>query len=256
MNPRPQPDTRWIRALRATPSARRRLVCLPHAGGTASFFRNWADGLPPDVDLWAIQYPGRENRISEPFLSDMDTLAQHLADELSRFLDLPTVFFGHSMGAAVGYEVLRRLTAADSHHAVRHLVVSACAAPHRVRPFAGQEGAHALDDDQLVAVLKQLGTVGADLLDDPDMRPVLLPAIRNDYALVQSYTGCPGPALRTDVTALSGRQDESVGADDLRAWAEATQGAFALRSFPGGHFYLVHHQDEVLQAVNHVLTAC
>ncbi|MDO0928745.1 alpha/beta fold hydrolase [Streptomyces sp. TG1A-8] len=235
------------------PSARLRLVCLPHAGGSAGFFGDWSAGLAPDVELWAIQYPGRENRIGEPFIAEMDVLAQSVADELHPHAGTPTVIFGHSMGAALGFEVARRLTTPGEQHAMRHLVVSGCAAPHRLRPFPGQEGAHLLDDERLVAMLGSLGAGGTHLLDDPDLREVLLPPVRNDYRLVQSYTGRRDPALPIGITAFAGRQDAAVSIDELDAWAEVTDGRCTVRSFPGGHFYLTERRDEVLGALNDVL---
>ncbi|MEV6776827.1 thioesterase II family protein [Streptomyces syringium] len=254
MSARSQPESRWIRTLHSTSSARLRLVCLPHAGGVAGFFRDWSGRLPGEVELWAVQYPGRENRIGEPLIPDMHSLAEHVTDELRPFLDLPTVIFGHSMGAAVGYEVVRRLTMTDEHHFVRHLLVSGCAAPHRIRPFTGHEEARLLDDDQLVAMLRALGAGGSELLDDPEMRSVVLPAIRNDYGLIQAYQSPRGrPRLRTAITAFAGRDDAAVHADDLRAWAQVTQGRFEARFFPGGHFYLMHRRDQVIRAVTHVL---
>ncbi|MDI5965003.1 thioesterase II family protein [Streptantibioticus silvisoli] len=250
-----RPDSRWIRPLRPLPAARLRLVCLPHAGGTAGYFRDWADLLPPDVELWAVQYPGRENRIAEPFVDRMAPLADHVARELAPFPDPPLVLFGHSMGAVLAHEVARRLTAAAGPRAVHHLVVSGCAAPHLVRPLAGQEGAHLLPDDDLVAVLRRLDPDGTALLEDPDMRSVLLPAVRNDYELIQSYRGSPHPPLRAGITAFAGRQDDAVDDDALDAWAQATRGRFDRRSFPGGHFYLSHHRDEVVSALGDVLRA-
>ncbi|MET8975192.1 alpha/beta fold hydrolase [Streptomyces sp. NPDC004539] len=250
-----RPDSLWLRAVGPPrPSAPARLVCFPHAGGAASYFRDWGGRGVPGAQVWAVQYPGRENRIREPFPPDLHTLADRLAEELSGFLDRPAVFFGHSMGAVVGYEVVRRLTADGRADAVRHLVVSGCGAPHRVRPFAGQEGAHLLDDDRLVALLKELGSGNAALLDDPDMRSAFLPAVRADYRIVQSYaprTG--GPLLGTDVTAFVGGQDAAVGIGDAHAWAAVTRGRFTLRTFPGGHFYLGEHPDDVLRAVRDVL---
>ncbi|MER5748003.1 alpha/beta fold hydrolase [Streptomyces sp. NPDC002225] len=247
------PGTPWIRAFGPPgPAAPVRLVCFPHAGGAAGYFRDWGEGTGAQV--WAVQYPGRENRIREPFSSDLHALADRAAEVLGGLLDRPTVFFGHSMGAVVGYEVLRRLAAEDRDHAVRHLVVSGCGAPHRVRPFAGQEAAHLLSDDRLVALLRSLGADNTALLDDPGMRSAFLPAVRDDYRIVQSYvprTG--GPVLRTDVTAFVGRQDEAVGVGDAGAWATVTRGRFALRTFPGGHFYPGEHPDEVLRAVREVL---
>lgn len=245
----------WIRILHAPPQPRLRLVCFPHAGGTAGFFRTWGSLLPEGVELWAVQYPGRENRISEPLVPEMHALADLIAEQLRGALDGPTVFFGHSMGAAVAYEVLCRLTGEDAGRQVRRLIASGCGAPHRIRAFAGHEGAHLLDDEALVALLKKLGTSGAALLDDEDMREMLLPPIRNDYALIQSYTGAPGCPLAVDIDAFAGRADDAVDEDDLRAWAEVTSGAFAHRHFPGGHFYLAEHPQSTSQAVNAALNA-
>jgi pyochelin biosynthetic protein PchC len=200
------------------------------------------------VELWAVQYPGRENRIDEPFLEDMGSLVAGITEAVSATLDCPTVFFGHSMGALVGYEVARRLSQEGRSDAVRRLVVSGCAAPHRTQSFRGQEGAHRFADDDLAQMVRQVGGVGASLLDDPDMRSVLLPAIRNDYRLVQSYVAAHHPALSVDVTALVGEADAFVSADGVRAWSAVTSGRFAFRSFPGGHFYVSDHVDEVLRA--------
>ncbi|MEV3910618.1 thioesterase II family protein [Streptomyces canus] len=250
-----RPDSPWLRTFGPPePSAPARLVCFPHAGGAASYFRDWGGRDLAGAEVWAVQYPGRENRIREEFPPDLHTLADQVTEELRGLLDRPAVFFGHSMGAVVGYEVLRRLTAGSRGGAVRHLVVSGCGAPHRVRPFAGQEGAHLLDDDRLVALLKELGSGNAGLLDDPDMRSAFLPAVRGDYRIVQSYVPrAGGPPLRTDVTAFVGRQDEAVGVGDAGAWAGATRGRFTLRTFPGGHFYLGEHPDDVLHALREVL---
>lgn len=250
------PDTNlWTRKLHTPPHPRLRLVCFPHAGGTAGFFRDWSGRLPEGVELWAIQYPGRENRISEPLVPEMHALADLIAEQLRGALDGPTVFFGHSMGAAVAYEVLCRLTSDDAGHPVRQLIASGCGAPHRIRAFAGHEGAHLLDDDALVAQLKKLGTGGAALLDDEDMREMLLPPIRNDYALIQSYTGAPSFPLAVDIDAYAGDADEAVSEDDLRAWSEVTGGRATHRRFPGGHFYLSEHPEQTAEAVNAALDA-
>ena len=110
MSARPT-DSTWIRELRLSPCPRAQLVCFPHAGGTANFFRGWSRALPWDVDLLALQYPGREERFGEPCLTSIDALAGPAADALQRYAHAPLVLFGHSLGAALAYEVAARLEA-------------------------------------------------------------------------------------------------------------------------------------------------
>lgn len=239
---------RGVRLFHPVPSGRLRLVCLPHAGGAASYFRDWSKRLREGVELWAVQYPGRENRLGDPLPADMDSLVDDVTEGIRGLLDRPVVIFGHSMGALVGYEVAQRLTGAGEHDAVRRLVVSGSAAPHLARPYPGQENASLLSDEQLVQAVKRFGVDGLQLLDDADMRSVLLPAIRNDYRLVQSFIAEPRDVMDVEVTALVGREDSFVDAEEARAWSSVTNSQFSFRAFPGGHFYLTQFRDEVLHA--------
>jgi pyochelin biosynthetic protein PchC len=238
---------RAVRAYRTVPDCRLRIVCLPHAGGAASWFRDWGQSLPDGVELWAVQYPGRENRLGDPLPGGWDRFADDATEGVRQLLDRPVVLFGHSMGALIGYEVATRLTGGRERDAVRRLVVSGTAAPHRNQVFAGHEDAATLDDDGLVRLLRHLGVEGIGLLDDPAMRSVMLPAIRNDLRLVQAYRAERPQPLRIDVTALVGQADPFVCADQVRAWSALTSGRFRYRALPGGHFYLTRCRDEVLR---------
>ncbi|MFC5722991.1 thioesterase II family protein [Streptomyces gamaensis] len=247
--------TPWITVHRAAapggPAPRRRLVCFPHAGGTAGFYRDWADRLPADCALWAVQYPGRENRIDEPCLDDMSVLAAHLTEVLLPRADVPLTLFGHSMGASVAHEVARRLTA-HRPGSVHHLIVSARQGPSRQPAVPPGQMTHLLPDDGVVAALRALGG-DVRALADPDLRAVLLPAIRADHRLIESYRPAPGVRLRTDITALAATDDPSAPVTDVAAWAEATHGSFALHTFPGGHFYLAEHRAAVIEAITRAL---
>lgn len=239
---------RGVRLFHPVPAGRLRIVCLPHAGGAASYFRDWGKRLPEGVELWAIQYPGRENRLGDPFPADMVSLVDDVTEGIQGLLDRPVVIFGHSMGALVGYEVAQRLTGAGEHVGVRRLVVSGSAAPHLARPYPGQEIGSLRSDEQVVRAVKRFGVDGFHLLDDADMRSVLLPAIRNDYRLVQSFIAEPRDVMDIEVTALVGREDSFVDAEEARAWSSVTNSRFSFRAFPGGHFYLTQCRDEVLHA--------
>ncbi|MFE9675350.1 thioesterase II family protein [Streptomyces sp. NPDC006259] len=218
---------------------RLRLVCFPHAGGTAHSYFGWPARMPAGVEVLAVQYPGRQNRFAEPCLTSMTELADAVAIALKAYLGPPLVFFGHSMGSAVAYEVAVRLQREDGHR-VRQLLVSGRGAPHR--SHAGR-GTRALDDDALVALVRRLSGADAEVYDHPDMRELLLPALRADYTLLDGYDPAPPPVrLAAPVTAYGGEDDPACPVAELSTWAEVTEAHSEVRTFPGGHFYLREHE--------------
>ncbi|MFJ8017277.1 thioesterase II family protein [Streptomyces sp. NPDC096339] len=242
-------DDLWIRNFHPAPEAPTRLVCLPHAGGSASFYFPVSRALTPDIEVLAVQYPGRQDRRSEPVITEVGVLADHIVEQLvATGDDRPLALFGHSMGALVAFETARRLQARGTSPSA--LVVSGRRAPHLQR----EAGIHKRSDDGLVAELKALSGTDADLLGDEEILRMILPAIRGDYQAVETYRMAPGPALTCPVLALVGDSDPRVDVEGVHGWAEHTDAEFALEVLPGGHFYLVHEQEAVLSAIRTRLT--
>ncbi|MET3987525.1 alpha/beta fold hydrolase [Streptomyces sp. PvR034] len=216
-----------------------RLVCFPHAGGGASFFRGWARHLDPSVELLAIQYPGRENRFTEPLVAELAELAAGATTELLAEPPRPTVLFGHSMGAMVAYETLLRLEASGATHFTR-----LCASGRALD--APPVGAGEVTDAELIASVKALGGSHAEVWENAELREMLLPIIRNDYRLIDAYQRAPGtPPLRAEVLALSGDADPRITPDQAALWATATTGPFSSEVYDGAHFYLTTHAASV-----------
>ena len=232
--------SRWLRVLRESPQPRVRWVCLPHAGGSASFYRPWLAHLPGDIDLLAVQYPGREERFNEAHVPCLETLAEHISQALLALPARPLLLFGHSMGAALAYAVGVHLEAAAAGPA--HVFVSAHAPPHRQPP----SDLHRQDDSALIAdILRQHGQA-AGLWANPHLRAVFLPALRSDYQAIETWRPAHLPPLAAPLDVLLARDDAEVSLEQARAWADLSGHLPDIRLFDGDHFYLKHQPRPVI----------
>jgi surfactin synthase thioesterase subunit len=220
----------WVRSLHGGETLTARVVCFPHSGGSAGTFRAWGAMLPPGVALAAVQYPGREDRLGDAPVPDLLARSAAVAAELLALDAVPTVLAGHSLGAIIGYEVASLLQAVS--RTPVHLLVSGSPAPSR----AGGGHTHLADDETLWSAVCRLGGVAPQVRDDPEMREVLLPALRSDITAGETYRPRAHDRLSCPVTCYHGRQDPLVREADLGDWALTTTGAFALHTRPGGHF--------------------
>lgn len=235
----------WIRRYHPAPQhADVPLVCLPHAGGSASYYRPLADALAAVTDVLPVQYPGRQDRRAEPPVTSITQLADDVLAVLESLPQRRLVLFGHSMGACVAFEVARRIERRSSIELLG-LVVSDRTAPPRLR----DRGVHTMDDDGVIAEIRRLNGTDDRLLLDDDVIRMIMPTIRGDYTAVETYRYVAGPRLRCPVSVLLGESDPQVTLAEAEEWRDHTDGAFTLRSFPGGHFYLAEQNARVAQAL-------
>ncbi len=233
----------WVRRFHPAPSAATRLICLPHAGGSAGFYFPVSRALSPDVDVLAVQYPGRQDRSAEEAVTDLRELADRITGAVLPFADRPVALFGHSMGAVLAYEIGLRLEAKAV--PVPVVFVSGRRAPSR----PGTESVHLRTDDGIIAVLRELDGTEGGVLGDEELLRLVLPAVRADFQAVETYQYRPGETLSCSIAAFAGEQDPRVEVSDVAAWAAHTTGGFDLRTFPGGHFFLSAHQPAVLAEI-------
>jgi len=227
----------WIERYQVNPGASLRLFCFPYAGGSARIYRSWSQHLPRYVEVCPVQLPGRDRRIAEPPFSNVELLVQATAEGLRSFLDKPFAFFGHSMGALLSYELAHYLPA-NFGSAPKHIFASGRRAPQLIP----ERAIHDLPKEQLVKELQELKGTPPDVLEHPDLMELMLPLLRADFALGDTYVFPQRPLLSCPITALGGLRDATVTRADLQPWGELTTGPFSLRMFPGDHFFL--HSDE------------
>lgn len=238
----------WIRRFHQGEDASSRLVCFPHAGGSASYFYPIASQLRPDVEVLAVQYPGHEERHAEPAIGDLGRLADELAIELRPYLREDTVFLGHSMGAIVAFEVALRLER-DCETGPAALIASGQAAPSR-----RQDGSvHLRDDAGLIGELQRLGGTGSALFQDSQLCRQLLPAIRNDYRAIETYRCSPSAMLSCPITVFTGAADPEVSIAEAWAWERHSSADVEVQVFPGGHFFLADQRDGVTDSLRQLV---
>lgn len=241
----------WAVVARRNPAARLRVFCFPYAGGGASIFSTWHRGLPSEVEVVAVQPPGREARLMETPHADLHGLVEAMAPALEPWMDRPFAFFGHSNGGLMAFE-LARLLRREGRRMPVHLFASGRPAP-QVR--LEDPPIHALPEDEFIDELRRLQGTPEELLENAELMSLVMPLLRADFALGETYRYVPGPPLDLPVSAYGGERDDEVARPQLQAWSEQTSGRFHLRMFPGDHFFVNGDRDLVLAELSRELRA-
>lgn len=235
--------SRVVVRFKAAANPRLRLLCLPYAGGNAVAFHPWAACLPDDVELWSAQYRGRGYRFNEkPFLQMSDVLDE-LEVAISPLLDVPTLVFGHSMGAVLAFQLVRRM-ALQAANMPEHLFLSGCAAPRE-----GESGPTVLpdlSDAHLITRLHALAGTPAEVLTHPELRNTALQALRADLTCLHGSRTFLEPSLPVPITVFGGIDDPYAPPHSMKGWARGTTQAFDKQFFSGAHFFIRNARPEMI----------
>lgn len=227
-----------------------RLLCFPYAGGAASLFHSWQAYFPVDIQICPVELPARAARINDSMPPSVTELVDRFLEESASYLDRPFSVFGHSLGALISFELIRAMQDRRMLSPARFFA-SACQAPQvfrRPRPI------HQLADSEFVQALREIDGTPDEVLGHQELLRVLLPMLRADFRLADTYRYVPGGPLACAITAVGGREDHSISRGDLVAWHSQTTGPFNLRMVSGTHFFLRHHGNKVAKMIATVLT--
>ncbi|MFJ8587855.1 thioesterase II family protein [Streptomyces sp. NPDC093595] len=235
----------WIRQLASAEHPRARLICFPHAGGSANFYFQFARGFAGQgLDVHGVQYPGRQDRRHEPFRDSIEELADEIGELMGAWKDLPVVLLGNSMGALVAFEVARRMEATGN----PPLSLFACG---RVAPtLRKDEQTHLKGKDAFLKEMSLLGGMGNELLQDEEILDLILPPMRADYRMAETYCAAPGTQVSVPVHVHIGRTDPKVNEPEAAQWRLSTTGEFSLDTHEGGHFFFTENGDRLTDAVS------
>jgi medium-chain acyl-[acyl-carrier-protein] hydrolase len=224
----------WIVYSQPRPSARLRLFSFSHAGGGSGAFRGWPDRLGDEIELGYVQLPGRESRLREKPFASIPQLIPELVDAIAPHLDRAFAFYGHSLGGKIAFEATRELRRRGA-RGPSHLFVAACPAPQVPWPHPlmhGLDTPHFLDEMQ-----RRYGGIPQQVIEDEELRALLVPTLRADVTMIETYSYTPEAPLDCGVTVFGGRTDRMVEESSLALWRAQTHGGFRLQMASGDHFF-------------------
>jgi medium-chain acyl-[acyl-carrier-protein] hydrolase len=232
--------TAWLQRQSPSPDAALRLFCFPYAGGAANIYRSWSRKLQPSVEVCPVQPPGRGSRLQEPPFTKVSDLVEAAATALRPYFDKPFALFGHSMGAIIAFELARYLRREQGPTPAR-LFISGRPAPQLNK---SERPIYNLPQSELKEELRRLNGTPPEVLEHPELMELMLPLLRADFSVCDTYVYTDEPPLDCGIVAFGGLRDRGVPREKLEAWREQTDGPFAIRMFPGDHFFI--HADETL----------
>ena len=225
-----------------------RLLCFPYAGGGPSVFRNWPQYLSPDIELSAVQLPGREARMTEAPIGELGRLVDELAEAIEPSLDRPVALFGHSIGGLIAFELAREMRRRYGIEPV-HLFVSGCPGPQ----VSDNDPLYDLPEDEFLDRMRRFNGTPREVLEHSEMMQLVLPALRADFSLRDTYVHVKEPPLRCAISVFGGLEDIRVGTEQLGAWRAHTSESFHMCLFQGDHFFLRTAQTAVVESVARTL---
>lgn len=231
----------WFPYQQTSTNARIRLFCFPYACGSASVYRTWQKHLSQEIEVCPVQLPGRDGRLREPPFTALAPLVEHLTAALLPLLDRPYAFFGHSMGALIGFELTRYLRRQGRSRLPTYLFVSGKGAPQLAN--TDPPVSH-LPEADLIERLRHLKGTPEAVLRNAELISLFLPLIRADFALCETYQYVPDAPLPCPITTFGGLQDEGVTREMLSLWREQTGASFRMYFFDGDHFFLQKKQKQ------------
>jgi len=235
----------WLPSINTDEAVKYRVFCFPFAGAGSSIYRSWIEEMRPEIDVCPIQLPGRENRIQEPAIDNVEQMVAEVIEVIKSYLDTPFAFFGHCIGALIGYELASELKR-QFQPAPEHIYVSAFRAPDYENP---NRVLHGLTDMEIKEELRGYGGFPDAVLDNDDVMCTLMPMLRADFALHENYGFNGYQRLECPISVFGGDEDHIVRQEHMENWKDRSEAEVNMRIFKGGHFFLSANKEAILEEI-------
>lgn len=234
----------WVVPLKAVAAPRLRVLCLPFAGGGTAAYRPLAEHAPADVEVLAARLPGRETRFGEPPVGDVTAVVNGVLEGLAGRLDAPLALFGHSMGTVIVHDLAYRLIASGTTPAA--VVVSGRRAPFVPRR---RRLMFDLSDAEFITELRRMGGTPPEVFEHKELLDLVLPVLRADFRLAETFDRPPGTPFPCPVVALAGAADADAPPEDVERWGDLAGAGYTFKVYPGGHFFIHDHRADIMDMI-------
>jgi medium-chain acyl-[acyl-carrier-protein] hydrolase len=228
-----------------------RLFCFPYAGASSLIFRTWSQHLPKNIEVFPVELPGRGTQMKLPPFHKLEPLVEKIVDNIEPYLDKPFAFFGHSMGGLLSFEVTRILRRKHGIIPVQ-LFISARRGPQIPHPYPP---IHNLPHSEFIEKLRLLKGTPETILENAELMEIILPIIRADFAVLETYIYKHERPLDCPITVFGGLKDEEASLNEIIEWREMTNAEFSLKTFPQDHFFIHSAQAKLLEYLSKYLIA-
>lgn len=244
---------KWVHRANIVEKPRLRLFCLPYFGGGASIFNSWHESLPSDVEVCAIQFPGREERADERAYDDINDLVAKISEVIEPLLTTPVAFYAHSSGAGIGFELARYLRREHDVHPT-YFMAGGWRAPHLESPF---EFLNAIGDDEVYADknipniknhMKQLA-IPEEVINNEEVFNEMLPGLRAEILLGKRYSYYEEEKFTCPLIAFAATDDPVFSVDQIKSWEEQAGGPFKFETLTGGHLFCRDNKEDLLEKI-------
>lgn len=217
-----------------------KFFCIPFSGGNAYTYFGLRKYLPPNIELYNLELPGRGKRISEPLLYNIEDMTQDLFGQIENEIDGSYAIYGHSLGALLGFTLCRYISMKGASLPVT-LFLSGQTAPSLLKA----DDKHNLPDDQFIDMLREMEGTPEELLTDKSFLQYFLPVIRADFKSISRYKYTPNEtALDVPIEVLLGNE-ENINDEDAAKWQLETNSTLSIHRFKGGHFFIFNHLEKI-----------
>jgi surfactin synthase thioesterase subunit len=243
-------DNKWFVIPKPNPNADLRLICFPYAGGSATIYMSWVKFLPKNVELVIVQPPGRGTRMFEQAFSTMASLTTELLKVFPNYIDKPYIFFGHSLGSRVAFELTKQLQIL-SLPLPQYFIASGSRGPHIA---STKKSIHHLPDDEFIAELKRLNGTPQAVIENKELMELFLPLLRADFEIADNYCFTGNVSFNCPIFVLSGEEDIDITQFHLESWGDFFNSTAEVHMISGNHFFIDSHKVLVLEKVNDIIT--
>ncbi|MBQ8488780.1 MAG: thioesterase [Pseudobutyrivibrio sp.] len=233
---------KWIVYENKTVKPQYRIFLFHHAGGAASFYRDWKKYFGDEVQICPVQFPMRENRLAEQSPNNIENIVEEFIHDNRDLFDVPYILFGHSMGGITAYEVASGIEKKGIKPPVAVYVSSANEPNSDIEEFTDD-----FSDSNLKKLLAAYGLMEDSIISNEDFMRLYLPIARNDFMLCSRYHMMKEKkrSINSPIYVIWGKSDRFVEDTSVLKWKDYSRGIFHAQTFSGDHFYLKDNVEEI-----------